>query len=150
MVRSRHISPVMNEMPSSIRKTLSRVEHEDNQPTLPKRSIFTRELEEPSGRIQILIISLTVGSDEYEVYYKHEGTVKEFLAYMSRLRNDRDLDSSLCVNSYTLEILALDLDLSEFKDTRVNLELVDSNRLLKANWKKVRRNRYEVENRASD
>jgi len=55
---------------------------------------------------------LTFESEEYEVYYKHEGTVKEFLAYMSRMRNDREMDNCLCVNSYTLEILGLDLDLT--------------------------------------
>lgn len=96
----------------------------DNQLTLPKRNLTKQPKEVVPQEQQVLIITLTFEKEEYEVYYKHQGTIKEFLAYLSRLRSDRELDNCICVNSYTLEILGLDLELAEFQDSRISLELV--------------------------
>lgn len=139
-------------MISSIRKTDSReMEPErfvSQQQTIPKHSKFRPQGNPPSQ--QVLVVALTFESEEYEVYYKHEGTIREFLAYMSRLRNDRQLENCVCVNSHTTEIIALDVELAEFTERRLNLELVAGTQLLNAKWRKLRHNRYELEELLDD
>jgi hypothetical protein len=59
------------------------------------------------------MINLLFDGEEYEVYYKHDGTLKEFLNYMSKLRNDREMDGCVCVDRESLEILSREMELNE-------------------------------------